>query len=115
MFYGRLLDNNRHRCESLADLSYPVVLLQGRESGRDRFIESLRRDLYGVLNVSNILYRNCARSENHEGQARLRITSASDNFASLRTECAAIFLTLTPILPANQRALTKCPRVHSLL
>jgi hypothetical protein len=25
--YGRLLDNNGHRCESLADLSYPVVLL----------------------------------------------------------------------------------------
>ena len=65
MFYGRLLDKNAHRCESLADLSYPVVLLQGRESGGDRFIECLRSDLYGVLNVLNILYRNCARSENH--------------------------------------------------
>jgi hypothetical protein len=28
VFYGRLLDNNGHRCESLTDLSYPVVLLQ---------------------------------------------------------------------------------------
>ena len=66
MLYGRLLDNNSHRCESLADLSYPVVLLQGRKSGSDRFIECLRGDLYGVLNVSNIFYRNCARSENHK-------------------------------------------------
>ncbi len=65
MLYGRLLDNNGHSCESLADLSYPVVLLQGGESRGDRFIESLRGDLYGVLNVSNVLDRNCARSENH--------------------------------------------------
>jgi hypothetical protein len=65
MLYGRLLDNNSHRCESLADLSYPVVLLQRGESRGDRFIESLRRDLYGVLNVSKILYRNRARPENH--------------------------------------------------
>ena len=65
MLYGRLLDNNSHRCESLADLSYPVVLLQRGESRGDRFIESLRSDLYGVLNVSDILYRNCARSKNH--------------------------------------------------
>ena len=42
-----------------------VVLLQGGESRGDRFIECLRGDLNGVLNVSNILYRNCARSENH--------------------------------------------------
>ena len=65
MLYGRLLDKNSHRCEPLTDLSYPVVLLQGRKSRGDRFIESLRGDLYGVLNVSNIFYRNCARSENH--------------------------------------------------
>ena len=65
MLYGWLLDKNGHRCEPLADLSYPVVLLQGSESRSDRFIESLRGDLYGVLNVSNILYRNCARSKNH--------------------------------------------------
>ena len=65
MLYGRLLDENAHCCESLSDLSYPVVLLQGRKSGSDRFIERLRGDLYGVLNVSNILYRNCARSQNH--------------------------------------------------
>ena len=65
MLYGRLLDNNSHRCESLAYLSYPVVLLQSRKSGGYRFIECLRGDLYGVLNVSDILYRNCARSKNH--------------------------------------------------
>jgi hypothetical protein len=42
-----------------------VVLLQGGESRGDRLIESLRSDLYGVLNVSDILYRNRARSKNH--------------------------------------------------
>ena len=65
MLYGRLLDKNSYRCEPLTDLSYPVVLLQRGESCGDRFIESLRSDLYGVLNVSDILYRNCARSKNH--------------------------------------------------
>ena len=69
MLYRWLLDKNGHRCEPLTDLSYPVVLLQRGESRGDRFIESLRSDLYGVLNVSKILYRNCARSENH-GQKR---------------------------------------------
>ena len=66
MLYGWLLDKNSYRCEPLTDLSYPVVLLQGRESGGDRFIESFRGDLYGVLNVSKILYRNCASSESHK-------------------------------------------------
>ena len=66
MLYGRLLDNNSHRCESLADLSYPVVPLQGRKGDSDRFIESLRGNLYGVLNVSKILYRNRASSEDHK-------------------------------------------------
>ena len=61
MLYGRLLNNNSYRCEPLTDLSYPVVLLQRGESRGDRFIESLRSDLYGVLNVSDIFYRNCAR------------------------------------------------------
>ena len=65
MLYGRLLDKNSYRCEPLTDLSYPVVLLQGGESRGDRFVESLRGNLYGVLNVSKILYRNCARSKNH--------------------------------------------------
>ena len=65
MLYGWLLDKNSYRCESLTDLSYPVVLLQGGESGSDRFIESLRGDLYGVLNVSKISDRNRARSKNH--------------------------------------------------
>ena len=65
MLYGRLLDKNSYRCEPLTDLSYPVVLLQGGESRGDRFIESLRGNLYGVLNVSKIFDRNCACSKNH--------------------------------------------------
>ena len=65
MLYGRLLDKNSYRRKPLTDLSYPVVLLQRGESRGDRFIESLRSDLYGVLNVSDILHRNCARSKNH--------------------------------------------------
>ena len=65
MLYGRLMDKNSYSCEPLTDLSYPVVLLQRGESRGDRFIESFRGNLYGVLNVSDILYRNCARSENH--------------------------------------------------
>jgi hypothetical protein len=65
VLYGRLLDNNSHRRESLADLSYPVVSLEGRKSRGDRFVESPRGDLYGVLNVSKIPDRNCARSKNH--------------------------------------------------
>jgi hypothetical protein len=64
VLYGRLLDKNSYRCEPLTDLSYPVVLLQSGESRGDRFIESLRRYVYGVLNVSDILYRNFARSKN---------------------------------------------------
>ncbi len=62
----RLLDNNSYRREPLTDLSYPVVLLQGGESRGDRFIESLRGNLYGVLNVSKILYPNRASSEDHK-------------------------------------------------
>jgi len=62
---GRLLDNNSHRCESLADFSYPIVLLQGSERRGDRRIESLRGNLNGVLNVSKIPDRNRARSKNH--------------------------------------------------
>ena len=65
MLHGRLLDKNSYRCEPLADLSYPVVLLQGRKSGSDRFIERLRSDLYRVLNFSKVFHSNCARSENH--------------------------------------------------
>ena len=55
MPYGRLLDENAHYCEALSDLSYPVVLLQGRKSGGDRFVECLRGDLYGVLECSTSL------------------------------------------------------------
>ena len=65
MLYGWLLDNNSHRGESLADLPYPVVLLQRCKGRGDRFIECLRGDFYGVLNVSKISDRNCARSKNH--------------------------------------------------
>ena len=65
MLHRGLLDENTHCREPLADLAYPIVLLQSRESGSDRFIECLRGDLYGVLNVSDISYRNCARSEDH--------------------------------------------------
>ena len=65
MRYGRLLDKNSYRCEPLTDLSYPIVLLQDGESRGDRFIESFRCNLYGVLNVSKILYPNCARSQSH--------------------------------------------------
>ena len=61
-----MLDNNSNRCESLADLTHPVVLPQRRESGCDRFKKCLRGDLYGVLNVSDISYRNCAGSEDHK-------------------------------------------------
>ena len=65
MFYGRLLDKNTHRGETLTDFPYPVILLQSRESGSDRFIERLGADLYRVLNVSKILNRNCASSQSH--------------------------------------------------
>jgi hypothetical protein len=65
VLYGRLLYKNGHRCEPLTDFSYPIVSLQGGESRGDCFIECLGRDLYGVLNVSDIFYRNCARSKNH--------------------------------------------------
>jgi hypothetical protein len=65
VLHGRLLDKNSHRCEPLTDLSYPVVLLQGGKGRGDRFIESLRGNLYGVLNVLKISDRNRARSKNH--------------------------------------------------
>jgi len=71
MLYGWLRDKNSDGCELLADFSYPVVLLQSGKSGSDRFIERLRGDFYGVLNVSNIPYRNCARSKNHRRKANI--------------------------------------------
>jgi len=83
VFYGRLLDNNSHRCESLADLSYPVVLLQDGESRGNCFIESLRSDLCGVLNVPKILYRYCARSKNHvQKRSIFAFCSLSDSIKS---------------------------------
>jgi len=65
VLYGWLLDENGHCCESLSDLSHPAVPLQGGESRGDRFIESLRGNLYGVLNVSKVPDRNRACSKNH--------------------------------------------------
>ena len=65
VFYGRLVDKNCDGCESLTNFSHPVVLLQCSDSGRDRFVEGLCRDLYRMLNFLKILDSNCARSENH--------------------------------------------------
>jgi hypothetical protein len=65
VLYRWLLDKDSDDCEPLSNFSYPVVLLQGRKRGGDRFIESFCRDLYRVLNVPKILYRHCARSQNH--------------------------------------------------
>ena len=65
MLYGRLLDKNAHSCEPLTDFSDPVVLLQGRKSGGDRLIECLSSNVDRVLHIANILYRYCARPQNH--------------------------------------------------
>ena len=70
MLYGWLLNKNGHRCEALTDLSYPVVLLQRGESRGDRFIESLRSDLYGVLNVSDT-YTQAVTSTKRAAQTKL--------------------------------------------
>jgi hypothetical protein len=83
MLYGWLLDENSHWCESLADLCYPVVLLHGRKSCRNRFIERFCGDLYGVLYVSNIPYRNCAGSENHIKQRSIFVFCSPLNSRSI--------------------------------
>ena len=44
---------------------FPGVASYLGESRRDRFIESLHRKVYGVLNVSKIPDGNRARSKNH--------------------------------------------------
>jgi hypothetical protein len=98
VFYGRLLDINSHRGESLADLSYPVVLLQGRKSSSDRLIECLRDDLYGVLNISNILYRNCARSENHAWKGNIFA------FYSPRQDLSSVLVCRRKGIPAVESA-----------
>jgi len=54
MRYGWLLYNDTYFCQTLPDLAYPVVLLQGSEGGRNRLKESLRSDLHRVLNAPNI-------------------------------------------------------------
>jgi hypothetical protein len=72
----------------VADLSYPIVLLQDRKSSGDRFIECLRGDLNGVLDVSKILYRNCARSENHKTQRSIfSFCSLQSQFSNLVDGC----------------------------
>jgi hypothetical protein len=71
VFYGRLVDKNRDGCESLTNFPHPVVLLQCGDSGSDRFVEGLCRDLHRVLNVLKILDSNCARSENHEQELNM--------------------------------------------
>ena len=60
------MDKNRDGCESLTNFSDPIVLLQCSDSGSDRFVEGLCRDLYRVLNVLKILDSNRARSEDHK-------------------------------------------------
>ena len=40
MLYGRLLDNNSHGCESLVDISYPI--LHGRDEPDWRQADALR-------------------------------------------------------------------------
>jgi len=84
VLYGRLLDENTHSGEALTDLSDPVVLLQSGETRSDRFIESLRSDLYGVLDVPVILYRNCAGSENHVSERSIFALSSPCGLAELR-------------------------------
>ena len=96
MLYGRLLDKNTHCGEPLADLSYPVVLLQGRKSGSDCFIECLRGDLYGVLNVSDILYRNCARSKNHVQKRSIFAFCSPVRVAILQTDLRGV-ISLKPV------------------
>lgn len=44
------------------DVRKPEIVFLLQHAGAIRFIENFCRDLYGVLNISNILYRNCARS-----------------------------------------------------
>ena len=65
MLYGRLLDNNSHRCESLADLAYPVVLLQCCKRSGDRLVKSFSSDIYGVFDALNVLDRDRAGSQRH--------------------------------------------------
>jgi len=64
-FMGGWWTRSVNGCESLTDFSDPVVLFQCSDSGSDRLVEGLCRNLYRVLNVLKILDSNCARSENH--------------------------------------------------
>jgi len=71
VLYGRLVDKGRDGCKSLTNVSHPVVLLQCSDSGSDRFVEGLCRDLYRVLNVLKILDGNCASSKNHKQELNM--------------------------------------------
>ena len=97
MLYGWLLDKNTHRCEPLTDLSYPVVLPQGGEGRGNRFIECLRGDLYGVLNVPKILNRNRAGSKNHVQERNIFAFCSPMTVAGPAAQCGReAFLQMCP-------------------
>jgi len=52
----------------------PEIVFLLQHAGAIRFIESFCRDLYGVLNISNILYRNCARYRAPLGRSNFSAT-----------------------------------------
>src|ERR1700688_3541104 len=111
-----LLDTNGHRCEPLTNLSYPVVLLQRGESRGDRFIESLRSDLYGVLNVSKILYRNCARSKNHvQKRIIFAFCSPVDEIAITSNSSSVVRWDLMPLSLADIRSLLETGEFQQLI
>ena len=97
-FTGWLLDNNSHRCESLTDLSYPVVLLEGRKSGSDGLIEGLRIDLCGVLDTLDIGHRHFARSKNHAMKATIFV------FCSPQGSLSTVSRLLSFLAQDSQRA-----------
>jgi len=78
------VDKNGDGCESLTNFSHPVVFLQCGDSGSDRFVEGLCRDLYRVLNVLNIPNGNCAGSKNHKTQSSIFVFCSPSH----RIDCA---------------------------
>jgi hypothetical protein len=84
---------------------YPVVFLQGRESGGYCFIECLRCHLYGVLNVSNILHCDCARSKNHVQKVyHVRLLFATPGNHRNRSHCIPlpVLRPLPHVFPRNE-------------
>jgi hypothetical protein len=114
MPYGRLLDENAHCCEALLDLSYPVVPLQGRKSGGDRFVECLRSDLNGVLNVANISYGYCASPENHRPSLALSLFVRHDDVLTRPGSCVAWILRPHVCRRWNRRFLPIVQHKHQL-